>query len=601
MLTLLANSDQSLRTVYDAFSLRDECVRLDIETDWWFHKANTIRMLAGEQSSEAYLLLTKADLDGVATPPPILPIKKAGFYNHKIRLEGTLEGTIPYFDIAGWAYHSHRCVIGSNLETDTEAIFLVRFCDARHFFAKQPCQSQIQTDAMVTVRTGFNIVDGSHNLSSTYDESSLDKFPYDPDTLREHTPTSQDPNKRTPYTWDSLLRRLWHEIVSNDPNDPPPVYPKEFGATMGFSIQPFPTGGSYPDTIGPSGTPVRPIDIRFENKTTWGLFCELLHSVGNEIYPLFDGTFAIRPIDEQYNTTIAGSEIGSFILGGFGIDNGFSFPEWKRLPDKVSMTFYRRFSGSSQLPLQRNRNSYGCIGPLNVTSLIPYNEILSHGGDIASGVFVVQSTTPGSVEDYLTMARPGDLTLNTLFARYVYSRYYRACLSQVFDVTFPCHVPSLPQPLYNEVLFYFDLDPIIGAPSPRTHFLTKAPPSPGVESIAQSQSIGTEVVAITASIAAAQWKKDSKPPHLIPVSVTSPYFYPAKTLDPSIANPNPEIIPASAITFDTRATPLKTTKYVSEYTTAITVTSGKFRVGTVEDGILMNVDCTEQDFIATSG
>lgn len=621
MLTFLANADSSPRYVYDAYHLRDECNRLDVPVDWWFGKANTVRMMAGEQSSEAYLLLAKSDLDGVPSlngQPAILAIKKAGFYNHKIRLEGTLEGTIPYFEIAGWGFHSYRCVIGSEIETDKEAIFLVRFCDARHFFAKQPCRVEIGGQGTIsTVRTGYNVVDASHVLTTTYNEASVDTFPYDPDTCREHTPTSQDTSKRTPYTWDSLLRRLWHEIVTNDPNDAPPIYPKEFGATMGLSAQPFPTGGSYPDDITP-GIPVplsyRPIDIRPENKTTWSLFCDLLHSIGNEIYPLYNGTFAIAPIDQSFTIsptnsnppTIANTDLAAFAsTPGFIIDDGHAFPEWKRIPEKVSMSFFRRLSSSSPEIFNRlkNANNYNALGPFNTTDLIPGFTINAHSGEIATGTQVVQSTIPGTIENFTTFARPGDLDNNSPFAKYVLTRYLKACLSPTFDITLPMHVPSTPQPFYSEVLYYFDLDTSIDppTPSPRTHFLTKAPPVPGVESVAQPSSSGrTEVVAITANIPAAVWNKDKKPHYLEPVSVTSAYWYPAKTNAPTQAIPNPDIVPVGATTFDNRSPPQKTTKYLSEYTTTITVTSGKFRNGIVVDGILTNVDCTENDMPPTS-
>lgn len=423
-------------------------------------------MLAGQDSSEAYLILKGLDLFGQQNPP-IAPLAKVGFYNHQIQFDGTRSDEAP-FVIKGWAFHSYRAINPSDQATDPDALYLVRFCDLRYFFNKQPCQIGVTGAAVESFREGFNIISMTVDDSAmSYDESTTTNFPYD---------TSTTAGPTTPYTWAVLLGELWRSSAFTD----------ELGAVMGFTDQTLPSGGSYPDQ--------GPIDVRPENRGTWEMFCDLLHCTGNEVFPNHDGTFRIQPIDDDYNTALVDSVLGHYLSDV--IDQGNAYPDWHKLPLYATMTFLKRFSshftdGGASL---RNINNYEISDPAKVydASGIIDPSSITLSADVENGVIAVGEITPGSIEDFTTIGRSAvfgsasaesaRVTNNANFMFTVLRRYYKARLGSPTDITFPYFINSAPQPQWNEVLFYLARNPE-GAPDNRTHFLNNAPPSPGVKTL----------------------------------------------------------------------------------------------------------------------
>lgn len=457
MLSITPNGEDDSRNVQDANVLLDECLRHGIPVDWWYSKANTVRMIAGEQSSEAYLLLKKTDLDG-DEDNSIEPLSRV-FYNHKITLDATPDGSP--FNILGWAFHSARAITATDDLVDKDTIYLVRFCDLRYFFAKQPCLIGVSGALVYEARTGFNVVSQTVNDSGmSYDESDPVEFPYDPGTI-----AGSDP-----YTWETLLETLWHSTAFTD----------DFGAVIGFSNQAFPTDGTYPEQV--------PLDIRPENHSTWSLFCNLLHGTGNEVYPQYDGTFLISPIDESFGVGIDGTELADHVTNAIEIGN--VSPEWNRIPEFMSMTFLRRYTllNIAAGITARNINNYISTSPIATTgaSSILFGETLPDDLLKSSGTYEVQSAgILGATEDVTTIGRSmvnGGVAGDVTFAKFVLKKYLKARLGEAIDATFPFFINSTPQPSYNEVLYYFDRDEE-GNPAPRSHFLNDAPPSPGCDSL----------------------------------------------------------------------------------------------------------------------
>ena len=458
--------------VFDHLRLYEECQQSGIPTDWWFPYANHIRMVAGHDPSEAYLLLSKRYIDGATSqynvrdhlPSADIAAIKRDMYSHKITIIDN-NNTIP-LDIKGWVFHSARAIDGGADPNDLNTIYLVKFVDRRYLFARQPGMGTISGDLYEVNRTGFNIVDPFADLTGM-DMTPVDtaEFPYVSSTV----------NGTDPWSFEEILQGLWRSSS----------FLAESGATMSFLDYSLPTGGDYPAAI--------PLDIRLENRPTWDVFCDLLHATGNEIFPKFDGTFSIKPIDDHFldANTLETDELKPFL-----IEQGHINPEDKRIPEGMTMTFQLREMWITDDTIPEVNHYTTPLKVFPTTPSAPYpahpgsDQLLSADDYTASkstradGMFQVSEFVPGVVEDVTTFATTWvpaaaantDYTgLVEAFAFDVLQKLIRSRADVNWDVTYGKFVYLEPCPENEEVSFYLSangactrfrsLDSVVGVSS----------------------------------------------------------------------------------------------------------------------------------------
>lgn len=417
---------------HDAENLFHACNSLGLDTDWWFDLANSIRLVAGSEPSEAYLLLPRLYLDGDAKKN-IEPLDKT-WYDHRIDLiDSKTSGPIT---TSGWVFHSARAITGSDKETDPNAIYLVKFVDKRFLFARHPSFSAVSGGLLYMDDAGFNIVSATRDDSGmTYDPSVSAQFPY--------IATTENTYAGTPWTFAAALEVLWKSVHFLD----------NTGFTMSLSTQAFPTGGSYPTE--------NPIDIRCHNHSSWDIFCDLLHSTGNEIYPKLDGTFEIHPIDQLFlqqstldtkNTTYNPNRNTWNVL-----ECGQSIPEENRLPKYFGMYFQiRNRTYSSEVD---NVSKFHLRGPYEHGIAAP--DLAASGMIVGTGNSLVDGIVPGIPEHITSFAMSavvvGDVLKNDTrldsFAQAVITRLAKSREHNI-DCLLDRFVPIGPNPEVEEVVYF---------------------------------------------------------------------------------------------------------------------------------------------------
>jgi hypothetical protein len=459
--------------VIDAQSLYNECVAHGIGTDWWFPKANTICMKAGEDPSVAYLLLTHKYIYGIEANQnggiAIPPINKE-VYNHKVSLiDNNRSTSLP---VCGWWFQSAIAIDGSSEKNDPDAVYLVKFVDRRYIWALQPSLSTVSGALLAVVKDGYNIVSPSRDSTDMeWDIDTVEEFPYDEATVGS-----------APYTWQYLLEGFWNstDFLANS------------GSTLGFYTDDgLPPGGIYPEQ--------KPLDIRPENTPTWKFFCRLLHSTGNEIYPKFDGTFVIRPIDDNF---LGGTALTGELPNGDGttfedvlIEEGHIDPEMQRIPGHITMTFLVRSHGIDNGEITNRNQYYTLLRPFSSTGLVAYPsdslhdpllDLADYGETDGSTKYGVYPVGDGNVldciEEVTTIAMTavydgGSLkNSDTLddFAADVLTKLLQSRLDTHVDATYGAFVEMEPCPQFEEVYFF------INEGGPCTRFLSR-PAVVGVE------------------------------------------------------------------------------------------------------------------------
>ena len=282
--------------VIDAETLYSECRRLGLHTDWWYSVANTATMLAGENTSEAYLLMTRLYLDGGKDPNTgkTIPAVSRKLTTHRI----TFKDSGATINTDGWLFHSARAIDGTNSSTDPNTVYLVKFVDMRWLWSKMPAAQTGSGVVWDATQRGFNVIDINRTFgAANLDDNDLTKFPYISETV----------NAGTPYTWEDVLGLVW----------------------AGLTETSLPAGGSYPT--------INPMDVIIDGKTGWKLFIEVLHASGNEIYPKFDGNFTIKPISDHYGVTSALANYDAYL-----IEQGNLIPDDNLLPDNFILQLRHR-------------------------------------------------------------------------------------------------------------------------------------------------------------------------------------------------------------------------------------------------------------------
>lgn len=437
--------------VLDHFTLYEECQAIGLATDWWFPKANSVTMIAGEESSEAYLLLTKKHIDGCDAEDnngvELLPISRA-IYNHRIALQDSARISLggDAMNIDGWVFHSARAIDASSDPGDLDAVYLVKLVDKRWLFAQQAGIATISGALLQVESIGFNVV----NLTSSdegmdYDPGLVDSFPFIGETV----------GATTSYSWRTILESLWLDegFLSNS------------GATMGFQNDLLPDGGVYPEQ--------NPIDVLPENDTTWSFFCKVLHASGNEIYPLLDGKFRILPIDDHFGEppTLDNTDFYPSL-----IETGHLDASDRLLPEYV--IFHHRNRDRNEEATSAEINSYTQTDgrPYAVTSirgfvplgtpLITLDELENSGCTQLHGTFPVSEGIPGVIEGitcpFMSIVRPGfdsGLTYSThvdLYSIDVLTRLLKSRMDNTVDSTYGRFINLAPSPEFEKVSWFFN-------------------------------------------------------------------------------------------------------------------------------------------------
>lgn len=386
--------------------------------------------------SECYLLLSRKYITGDSSATPPIPAINVAHYDHSITLIDGQRSTP--IETKGWVFHSAHAITGSELETDGETIYLVKFIDRRFLFARQPYGTRISGALLYNVRDGLNIVSMLRSDSGmTYDYSDTTQFPYILSTANG--------GSNHPYSWLDILQILWKSSSFLD----------NTGFTMGIVSDSLPSGGSYPTQT--------PIDVRPGERNTWDVFCDLLHSAAHEIYPALDGTFTISPIDSHFNQATA-------LVSTLGkpIETGHPRLEERRLPYAMTMTFQIRqrepLSGSELT----NQNQFWTleepIGSIGSDNLLTSVQLTGSGMTVATGEVAVSEITPGVVENVNSPAMtavfkgnvsPENNTALNDFAKTVLSRLLKSRYDYVHAI-YDRFIALVPCPEFEEVIFACD-------------------------------------------------------------------------------------------------------------------------------------------------
>lgn len=445
MTITLIDSANNPHPSHDAEILFHECQRLGFPTDWWYPLANRIELVGGRESSTAYLLLTREDIEGSPNPgigPALAAISKTAI-SHKIHLED-VNGS---FDIEGWVFDSYRQILGSTDATDLKGFYLAKFCDIRSLINKSPDYKYVDGAGIFISKSGYNVVSTSRsNSGMAYDASDQDDFPYDLETI--------DTYNDEPWTWETLLENLWNESV------------------MGFSEQSFPTLTSPPDEF--------PLDILPGTTSSWNLFIDLLNSIGQELYPLLDGTFRILPINNSFN---AASSLIPYVRNL--IDTDHPWHTHRRVPEAVGLSFQKRLTAASSTTASDDDNRchfhtgkhlelFPTTAASNTSAWGALDDLVTNptyaasGGATATGTYVVgEPGIVGQAVEFPSIAMsallidsttPQNATELESFSEHVLTRYIKACLSPVIDATYNLFLNIAPSPEFGRVVWFLDVN-----------------------------------------------------------------------------------------------------------------------------------------------
>lgn len=453
--------------IIDAFRLYDECKANGLLTDWWYPQANTITMIAGENPSEAYLLIQKKYIEGVSAANnngvEIEPLSRIR-YNHKIVLDDSVrqQRQDDPLSITGWIYNSASAVDPSHDPDDLETVYLVKFVDVRWLYAQQTSVAFVSGALLGVYDTGFNVISLTRDDDDmAYDPAIKDDFPFISSTVPSGGAQS--------WGWEDLLSYLWNHDT----------FVEEEGATMPWKPDLLPTGGDYPES--------HPLDVLPENTPTWKLFCQLLHASGNEIYPWFDGTFRILPIDDHTGET---SELDDY--APYLIDARHADSEDRIIPSYMCLKM--RFRSRTEGDEEPQANAYITFGPYRTTSGVNAmgagDPILESDED--DGAVIVTGENPvgdgnliGTIETVTTMAQgyvdpgfsPTDLLYSIeQYARFALRKLLRSRLDNEVDSTYGYFIGLSPSPEFEKVTYF------ISENGPATRFQSLSS-SIGVESV----------------------------------------------------------------------------------------------------------------------
>jgi hypothetical protein len=390
-------------SAFDADMLYAQCVSLKLETSWWYYKANRITLRAGTEPSEAYLLLRRGDFPN----SPYIGDYKGQFINQDwrnakvgiIRLyqgkddltSAESAGATPgQWDIKGWMFHSAIAVNASNLLTDDEIIYLVKFVDTRFHWARS-VNTTIEGQP-----NSYNVVDRNGSTSPT-DYTDITTFPY--------VSTTVTGSSGPPLTFATILNNYWSL----------------------FSGTAFPAGGSYPAQY--------PLDIRPENRTHYATFMELLHSSANELYPTLAGGFTIAPIDANFQVNFV-DPLRNYAQ--WLIDEGQPQPEYVRIPNGAGLRFKKVYLNSAE-----KRISNYFITNFDTTSIAWGGKPIFIDEEFTQEVFTTSAmVSVDGVGDAL-----GDFTTAVL------TRYYKSRNQYQFMRVYNRFIPLPPSGDFEEVEF----------------------------------------------------------------------------------------------------------------------------------------------------
>lgn len=429
--------------ILDANFLHDKCVAAGIPTDWWYPLANTITLVAGEQPSEAYLLMDRLYIDGATAvvakdingkEEAVTAISKSATYKHKIVLTDQLVHDADAFstEIKGWAFHSARAIDGSNLSKDLSTAYLVKFVDVRWLMARQPSYCYQDGAALVINRTGFNISD-KKELTDTMTGSvtTPGEFPI----LRGELG----------LTWEDCLGTLWRDAGLNSS-----------GAALPYLPSTLPAGGEYPSH--------GPVDFFPQNASTWTAFCQLLHATGNEIYPKLDGTFEIKPIDFHFGSASDLVQYEKWL-----VEQGHPIADDKLVPAYVSVTMRQRSDDERKLmtnyatprfyKVNEGVANAGSDGTLTTISETNTSESVVLFGSESEGEYLL-----GPIDDILTPAvsyiewMPAGATAYVSYlddyCEHIATKLIKSRMDNQVDATYGRYINKGPSPEFERVTFF---------------------------------------------------------------------------------------------------------------------------------------------------
>lgn len=484
--------------VVNHFALAEHCEQNGLDTDWWLPVANRIILRAGEESSEAYLVLEEKWINGatveenVATGGPKRTIEEISrsLYNHKIALLDNYTGDNPVVQ-QGWVFHSAQAIDPDNISSSVSPAYLVKFVDLRHLWSTQ---GSIHHDWLPD-NVGYNVTDtrrsGESVGSIELDPENCSDWPYLEWTVKNAA-------SGLPFYWDELLSFFWYaESPFNITSD---TSLWDGGATLFFQDTPLPEGGVYPFQF--------PLDIRPNFEKTWAFFCKLLHCTGNEIFPEADGTWRIESIDANFgNLTLAEDpEISKFL-----INETFSEDSTNRLPFAMTMTFQTRVFSPAYYPIACE---YITAGPYNTVEggsggdIYPYEALMTEADFNASGCTLARSGDAGEIENVLSIGMTAFLGTGDFLGRYtddeglaaaneeqlrgfaidVLSKLALSRAEPSVNATYGLFMGVVPNPSFEEVHYYI-------SPSGPCTYLRSVEASVGVNSIPPSPHIRDRLVA----------------------------------------------------------------------------------------------------------
>lgn len=288
----------------DARKFYDYCVETGIETDWWADEANLVTLVGGLGPNTAHLLLPYStirklnpdDASTSETPNPFGgggPGDEAGltsgapthaqlggnFYDRVIRIYHLIQQydslddddppklVAPPQDLSGWVFVGSQAIDSRRDPRGPDTIHLAKFVDIRGI------------DQLVPGNYSRNInLVGKRN----FETSAI------ADIWGFANEVGVAPNEQA-GAWPLVTTSLWVDIHNQLPNTKYETEPD------GFFYPEFIDELTADDPFSPGNN--RPHNLLFKDMTVWEAFVEYTHKISHELFPKFDGTFQVMPID----------------------------------------------------------------------------------------------------------------------------------------------------------------------------------------------------------------------------------------------------------------------------------------------------------------